>query len=65
MANDIHRDIAFAGHCVAAVLVAAWRLGFTEALPGPPPGAWERCWRASNAFRRTGSCCGDVDESRG
>jgi hypothetical protein len=38
MANDTHRDIAFAGHCVAAVLVAAWRLGFTEALPGSSPG---------------------------
>jgi hypothetical protein len=38
MAKDIHRDIALAGHCVAAVLVAAWRHGFTEAPPGPPPG---------------------------
>lgn len=38
MAQDIHRDIAFAGHCVAAVLVAAWRLGFTAAPPGPPSG---------------------------
>lgn len=38
MAKDIHRDIAFAGHCVAAVLVAAWRHGFTAALPGSPPG---------------------------
>jgi Family of unknown function (DUF6535) len=38
MAKDTHRDIAFAGHCVAAVLVAAWRLGFTAAPPGPPSG---------------------------
>jgi hypothetical protein len=37
MSKDTHRDIAFAGHCVAAVLVAAWRHGFTEAPPGPPP----------------------------
>jgi hypothetical protein len=38
MAKDIHRDIAFAGHCVAAVLVAAWRHGFTAAPSGPPAG---------------------------
>ena len=38
MAKDIHRDIAFAGHCVAAVLVAAWRHGFTAAPPSPPGG---------------------------
>jgi hypothetical protein len=38
MAKDIHRDIALTGHCVAAVLVAAWRHGFTATLPGPPPG---------------------------
>ena len=38
MAKDIHRDIAFAGHCVAAVLIAAWRQGFTEAPAGPPHG---------------------------
>ena len=37
MAKDTHRDIAFAGHCVAAVLIAAWRHGFTEAPPAPPP----------------------------
>jgi hypothetical protein len=38
MAKDTHRDIAFAGHCVATVLVAAWRHGFTAVPPGPPPG---------------------------
>jgi hypothetical protein len=38
MAKDIDRDIAFAGHCVAAVLVAAWRHGFTAAPAGPLPG---------------------------
>jgi Family of unknown function (DUF6535) len=38
MAKDINRDIALPGHCVAAVLVAAWRHGFTATPPGPPPG---------------------------
>jgi hypothetical protein len=38
MAKDINRDIAFAGHCIAAVLVSAWRHGFVAASPGPPPG---------------------------
>ena len=48
MAKDINRDIAFAGHCVAAVLVAAWRHGFVAASPGGGAGplavhlgAWE------------------------
>ena len=36
MAKDTHRDIAFTGHCVTAVL-AAWKHGFTTAPPGPPP----------------------------
>ncbi len=38
MAKDIHRDFAFAGHCVAAVLVAAWRHGIMAASPGTPTG---------------------------
>ena len=38
MARDTHRDIALTGHCVAAVLVAAWRHDFTVAPPGPPSG---------------------------
>ena len=38
MSKDTHRDIAFSGHCVAAVLVAAWRHGFMAAPHGPPPG---------------------------
>jgi hypothetical protein len=38
MSKDIHRDIAFAGYCVTAVLFAAWRHGFTAAPPGPPSG---------------------------
>ena len=37
MARDTHRDIAFTGHCVAAVLVAARRHDFTAALREPPP----------------------------
>jgi hypothetical protein len=38
MSKDTHRDIAFAGHCVAAVLVAAWRHGYMATPPGPLPG---------------------------
>jgi Family of unknown function (DUF6535) len=38
MAKDINRDIAFAGHCVAAVLVAAWQHDFMGSSTGPPPG---------------------------
>ena len=34
MSKDINRDIAFAGYCVAAVLIAAWRHGFVAASPG-------------------------------
>jgi hypothetical protein len=36
MANDSNRDIAFAAHCVASVLVVAWRHGHaaTPELPG-------------------------------
>jgi hypothetical protein len=38
MAQDTtNRDLAFSGHCVAAVLVAVWRHGFA-ATPGPPGG---------------------------
>ncbi|KAI0245969.1 hypothetical protein BJV78DRAFT_1258700 [Lactifluus subvellereus] len=35
MAQDTNRDIALAGHCVAAVLVAAWQHDFAV---GPGPG---------------------------
>ncbi|KAH8991296.1 hypothetical protein EDB92DRAFT_690566 [Lactarius akahatsu] len=38
MANDSNRDIALAAHCVASVLVVAWRHGYT-ATPGPPGGS--------------------------
>jgi hypothetical protein len=38
MAKDINRDIAFTGHCVAAVLVTVWWRGFVAASPKPPPG---------------------------
>ena len=42
MTRDIHRDIAFGGHCVVAVLVAAWRHGLTETPPGLSPGGGGR-----------------------
>ena len=38
MAKDINGDIAFSGHCVAAVLIAIWRHGLA-ATPGPPGGS--------------------------
>lgn len=38
MAKDINGDIAFSGHCVAAVLIATWRHGLA-ATPGPPGGS--------------------------
>ncbi|KAH9957134.1 hypothetical protein BC827DRAFT_1157447 [Russula dissimulans] len=37
MAKDTNKDIAFSGHCVSAVLVAARRHGLA-ATPGPPGG---------------------------
>ncbi|KAF8266281.1 hypothetical protein EI94DRAFT_217343 [Lactarius quietus] len=38
MTNDSNRDIALAAHCVASVLVVAWRHGYA-ASPGPPGGS--------------------------
>jgi len=38
MAKDINGDIAFSGHCVAAVLIATWRHGLVATL-GPPGGS--------------------------
>ena len=38
MRNDTNRDIALAAHCVASVLVVAWRHGYS-ASPGPPGGS--------------------------
>ena len=38
MTKDSNRDIAFAAHCVASVLVVAWRYGYAS-TPGLPGGS--------------------------
>ncbi len=53
MINDSNRDIALAAHCVASVLVVAWRHGYaaTRLRRGRPAAALAR-WRSTSACRR-------------